>query len=109
MAICQRGKKLYLYRSVRRSGRVTSEYFGRGALAEVEAGLAEDRRFRRQMRAWYRQQVQTAGRLTRAFRQAVQQFTDATLYAHGLHRPNGGPWRKRRRIRHAAAASQSGR
>ncbi len=109
MAYRQRGKKLYLYRSVRRSGRVTSEYFGRGAPAEVEAGLAEDRRFRRQMRAWYRQQVRAACRLTRVFRQAVQQLNSATLLAHGHHRSNGGPWRKRRRIRHAAATSASGR
>ncbi len=109
MAYRQRGRKRYYYLVRRIGGRVVTEYCGRGALAEVEAGLAEDRRFRRQMRGWYRQQVRAACRLTRAFRQAVQQLTSATLLAHGHHRSNGGPWRKRRRIRHAIATSPSGR
>ncbi len=43
MALVYRNGRPYLYRSVRRGGRVTSEYLGRGIDAQLIAALEADR------------------------------------------------------------------
>src|SRR5262245_38379704 len=83
----------YYTRTRRVAGRVVREYLGTGAGA-VEAAAADEAR-RRQLQA----DVAARRALDAAIReldQLVDLFVRAAMLAAGYHRPNRGPWRKRR-------------
>jgi hypothetical protein len=103
MSWSTRGERAYEYRSVRRSGRVTSRYLGGGIPAEsaqLFRWLDASRRAERaaEQAAWLaeRDQLQAAERLTIEADEAYRELSEAALYATGHHRPSRGRWRKRR-------------
>ena len=100
MALVYRNGRPYLYRSVRRGRRVTSEYVGRGIDAQLIAALEADERdwirFDREQALSERKQVDD---LERALDELVEQARDLArdaLTAAGYHQHNRGEWRKRR-------------
>jgi hypothetical protein len=99
MAWQQRGDKRYLYRSVKRQGRVIREYVGTGPVAEAMAAVEAHERAQRQatrdtqralladldahaqaMQVWWAQE---------------QALLTALFYAKGLYRHDRSLWRKR--------------
>ncbi len=103
MAIVVRGGHRYLYQSVRRRGRVTSEYRGADLLVDLyageRAGRREEaeaaRRSRAAILAGEREADEAFDRVERVFRSAMK--------AAGYHKPGRGPWRRRRMGNQAAA------
>jgi hypothetical protein len=106
-----RGGRAYYYRGRRAGGRVVKEYVGAGPAADLVArhdALARDRR-----QAEAEAARRTADELA-ALDAAVaplDELTDlvarAALLSAGYHRPNRGPWRKRR-ARPDPEAAQAG-
>jgi hypothetical protein len=104
MGLVYRNGRPYLYRSVRRGGRVTSEYRGRGedallidALETIERGerdgdLRQQRSGRKELDDLERALDELAGRARDLARDA--------LTAAGYHQHKRGEWRKRRVSRH---------
>jgi hypothetical protein len=99
MAWQQRGTKRYLYRSVKRQGRVIKEYLGTGPIAEALYNVEV-------MERQQRQAAQDAWRQTLADHATVdaqvqiwweQQclLLQALLYTEGLYRHDRSTWRKR--------------
>ncbi len=100
MALVYRNGRPYLYRSVRRGGRVTSEYLGRGIDAQLIAALEADerdwKRFDREQALSEREQVED---LERALDELVERARDLArdaLTAAGYHQYKRGEWRKQR-------------
>jgi hypothetical protein len=101
MALVERNGRPYRYRSVRRGGRVTSEYLGSGldvALIEgleairrerAEAAAADQRGERRRLLALARAQAGRDG--------VAGLLVHLVLERAGFHRRRWGPWRRRRR------------
>jgi len=92
MALIQRGNCTYLIHSVRRNGRVTSEYLGSGEIAVLEARLLALPRIRREeeRRHW----AAVEGALT-VLSTLVEQVASETLIRVGYHRlPGRRTWRK---------------
>ncbi len=103
MALVRRGGKTYLYRSVRRSGRVTSEYMASGAAAElIEAQARLDRIVNAGLRALPPMDPEERGRLDELDRTLDVLVADARGMAHdalaaaGYHQHKRGEWRRRR-------------
>jgi hypothetical protein len=104
MALVIRGSRAYEYRSIRRGGKVTSEYVGGGGVS------AESARFFRELEAGRRIERATAradweaerARLDEAERRSIEldasydELAAAALVATGHHRPQRGRWRRRR-------------
>ena len=106
MAWERRGNRRYYYRSIRRGRRVVKQYFGRGPLAEQAAREDAERRAARErerqaMLAEMRG-MQEVARLTDQVETDARLLLDATMLASGLHRPNYGPWRRKRAKQHEA-------
>ena len=103
MAWEPRGKsgKLFYYQSRRTAdARVVKQYFGSGTAAEQVAAAAERQR---QLHAAQRREVEgevarlaAVEQLTAQVAAAAGVLMEATLLANGWHRPNYGPWRRRR-------------
>jgi hypothetical protein len=102
MALVHRNGRPRLQRSIRRNGRVTSEYRGSGEIALLMAHLdALDREERdavcdeeqAELAATTADESMLAG-----FCERVEDLTRAALYAAGYHRPKR-QWRSRR-VRH---------
>ena len=102
----------YLYRSRRDGGRVTTEYLGRGPLAEARAALdaaaararEERRRAEREERARQRKIDATIDRVL----ERARLLTRAVLLASGYH-THKGTWRKARDGTHDDGDAPSGR
>ncbi len=104
MGLVYRNGRPYLYRSVRRAGRVTSQYTASGIDAFLIAALEESERDERrceleQIRAERRE----ADDLERALDEMAERARDLAreaLTAAGYHQHHRGEWRKRRVSRH---------
>jgi hypothetical protein len=100
MGLVYRNGRPYLYRSIRRGGRVTSEYLARGEDAFLIHALEKDDRdklsFDRQEARSERKQLDD---LERALDELAEQARDLAcdaLSAAGFHQHHRGEWRKRR-------------
>ena len=100
MAWETRSGSRYYYRSKKTAdGRVTKEYLGRGPRAQRAAQAAVEIQLRaeaeRRALTAERTRLAEADGVTDEVLCAVQVLTEAVLLAHGFHRPNYGPWRRR--------------
>ena len=89
MALEIRGDKKYLYRSRRLDGRVVKEYVGTGP--EAEEATREKAVLREQCA-----ELQRIGVILDALQIVIQVLYEDAMTAAGYHKPNRGPWRKRR-------------
>jgi hypothetical protein len=118
MGYIRRNGRAYYIRSIRRGGKVTSEYVGTGFAAEAIALLDRDfRTLRRLMRLEIEAERQEriegdraeraklrelagrlagADRLVAGYSRRVDRAVGSTLVALGFHRHHRGDWRKRR-------------
>jgi hypothetical protein len=103
MALVYRNGRIYSYKSVRRNGRVTSEYRGSGELAVLIGALdAEEERDREAKREELRSErvaLESAERSLTEYFERVEDLTRAALHASGLHQ-HKRQWRRRRVRRH---------
>ena len=100
MAWERRAGSLYYYRSQKTAdGRVTKEDLGRGLRAQRAAQAAAEAQLRaeaeRRALTAERTRLAEADGLTDEVLNAVQVLVEAVLLAHGFHRANYGPWRRR--------------
>jgi hypothetical protein len=106
MALIERGRCTFCIRSVRRDGRVTSEYVGSGAVAELAHGIAEGRRLEREAaRAARREELaglvarlDEVERPVRAYWEYTEALFRAAMERAGFHLHKRGEWRRRRRM-----------
>jgi hypothetical protein len=100
MALVYRNGRQYLYRSVRRAGRVTSEYVGGGIDAQLIAALETDERdwklFDREQALSERKQVDDLERALDELVELAQDLARDALSAAGYHQHKRGEWIKRR-------------
>jgi hypothetical protein len=100
MAVVYRNGRAYLYRSVRRGGRVTSEYMAGGIDAQlIDALEADEREWKRFDREEVRNERKQADDLERALDELAERARDLArdaLTAAGYHLHHRGEWRKRR-------------
>jgi hypothetical protein len=89
MALEIRGGKKYLYRSRRMNGRVVKEYVASGA--EAEEAAQRDAATRAQFA-----ELKRIGVILDALHIVIQVLIEDHMTAAGYHKPNRGPWRKRR-------------
>ena len=93
MAWERRKGNLYYYWKVRVGGKVVSRYVGRNAGAQfIAQEIAESQQARQSRAEEKRQWAELEHQLDQLKRQ-----TEAELIAAGLHRPNWGRWRKKRK------------
>jgi hypothetical protein len=104
MALIHRNGRSYIYRSVRRNGRVTSEYGGSGEDAYLISRLETIARDEADLKHWQeRQKRKELDELEQSLDELAQQAHDlarGALTAAGYHQHNRGKWRKRRVSRH---------
>jgi hypothetical protein len=104
MGLVYRDGRPYLYRSVRRAGRVTSEYVASGIDAQPIAALeADDRDNRRCDLEKVRAERRELDALERALDEIAERARDRArdaLTAAGYHQHHRCEWRKRRVSRH---------
>jgi hypothetical protein len=100
MGLVYRNGRPYLYRSVRRNGRVTSEYLAGGEDAFLIHALESDGRERQSFdRQESRSQRKEIDDLERGLDELAEQARDLArdaLSAAGFHQHHRGEWRKRR-------------
>jgi hypothetical protein len=100
MGLVYRNGRPYLYRSVRRNGRVTSEYLAGGEDAFLINALESDDRDRERFdRQEARSERKELDDLERALDELAEQVRDLAcnaLSAAGFHQHHRGEWRKRR-------------
>src|SRR5512143_2356689 len=102
MALIYRNGRPYLYRPIRRGGRVTSEYVASGESAVLIARMEALERDERDSQGYEFQAEREAleaieGALNDYF-DRVEDLSRSALYAAGYHRPKR-EWRKRRERR----------
>jgi hypothetical protein len=101
----QRGKKKYYYRSRWVNRRVVKEYVGFGPEAEKEAKAKAKRR----ADLWaLRMHLQKLKDIIAPLNELADLYFEAAMYAAGYHKPNRGPWRKRRVKRDKPSPPESG-
>ena len=92
------GRRAY-FRNRRIDGRVVTEYFGSGWLAELASQEDEERRQKEKERraAFLREQQFTESKLAESINlsSAVEQLVRASLLLAGMYRHQQGEWRKR--------------
>jgi hypothetical protein len=100
MAWERRGGRWYYYAAGRRDGRVVKRCLGGGAVAEMTAALHDQaRRDRAAAAAALRAEAERLAELDRRGRDLDRRcalLVEAHLLLAGYHRPNYGPWRRRR-------------
>jgi hypothetical protein len=100
MALVRRNGRTYIYRSVRRGGKVTSEYGGSGECARLIGQMEAIERDEREYQRWTEQEERRdLDELEDALDKMVQQaqaLARETLTAAGYHQHDRGKWRKRR-------------
>ena len=84
-----RGDKKYLYRSRRVNGRVVKEYVSSGA--EADEASRRDAATRAEFA-----ELKRIGVILDALRIVIDVAIEDHMLAAGYHKPNRGPWRKRR-------------
>ena len=103
MAIAHRNGRPYLYRSVRRGGRVTSEYVGQGEFALLFGALEADQREQegalRERTRDEQRQLDDLDRALDALAKEARDLARENLNAAGYHQYHRGEWRKRRHVR----------
>src|SRR5262245_56131522 len=110
MSLVHRNGRPYLYRSVRRDGRVTSEYVASGIDARLTAALEADERDGRE---FDREQARAERREADALERALDEMADRAralardaLTAAGYHQHHRGEWRRKRVSRDRASQDQ---
>lgn len=102
MALVYRNGRPRLQRSVRRDGRVTTEYRASGevavAIARLEAYDAEDKDLERRSFQAKRDAVEAVEGNLEDYFNRVEDLARSALYAAGFHRPKR-EWRRRRERR----------
>jgi hypothetical protein len=100
MALVHRNGKAYLYRSVRRGGRVTSEYVAGGESAVLIAALETIDHDKRDYQRWHerqeRREIIEVERVLDDLAGRSAALARAVLEAAGYHQHARGTWRKRR-------------
>ena len=100
MGIVYRNGRPYLYRSVRRGGRVTSEFVASGTDALLIAALQEDerdgRRFDLERIRSERKEADDLERALDELAERARALARDALTAAGYHQHHRGEWRKRR-------------
>jgi hypothetical protein len=100
MALVYRNGRPYLYRSVRRGGRVTSEYEAGGIDAQLIAALETDerdlKRFEQEHARSERKQLDDLERALDELAEHARNLARDALTAAGYHHHNRGEWRKNR-------------
>jgi hypothetical protein len=100
MALIDRGGRTYLYRSVRRGGRVTSRYVAAGESAVMIAALEGldhgERAERRQAERDRRRELDDLERQLDELVERARSLAVAALAAAGYHQHKRGEWRRRR-------------
>jgi hypothetical protein len=100
MATVFRNGRPYLYRSVRRNGRVTSEYRGSGEDARLIAALEsierDEKDAKRREERSERKQLDDLDRALEELAQRAQALARDALTAAGYHQHDRGEWRRRR-------------
>jgi hypothetical protein len=89
MALEVRGDKKYFYRSRRIDGRAVKEYVGSGP--EAEEAAREKAALRTQFA-----ELRRIGVMLDALQIVIEVAIEQHMTAAGYHKPNRGPWRKRR-------------
>ena len=111
MALVIRNGRPRLQRSVRRDGRVTTEYVGSGefasALGQLEAMDREERRRQLANEREERDRLDADDRPVAELFRLVEIIAGATLKAAGYHRHHRGEWRRRRTMRETPNADPS--
>jgi hypothetical protein len=96
MALVQRNGKAYLYCSVRRGGRVTSEYVAGGESAAIIAALETIDRDKQDYQRWHEgEERRRIDELERALDELVGRsaaLAHAALEAAGYHQHARGAW-----------------
>jgi len=104
MALVYRNGRPYLYQSIRRNGRVTSQYLAGGEDAFLINALQMDDRDRHSFdRQEARNERKERDDLERALDEMAEHARDLArhaLSAAGYHQHHRGEWRKRRVSRH---------
>ena len=99
MALVYRGGRPYLYKSVRRGGRVTSEYVASGEsavlISRLEAAGRQREDDRREDWKTAVERMETEERAVAEMFDRIQSLADAALVLAGYHRLKR-QWRKRR-------------
>src|SRR5258706_574777 len=98
MATVYRNGHSHAYKSIRRGGKVTSEYRGAGVLAELRAEVDAAERARREAsrdadRAW-RGALEAAEQEVVAMFEQVESVTAEAVAAAGYYRHHRGEWRR---------------
>jgi hypothetical protein len=100
MGLVYRNGRPYLYRSIRRNGRVTSQYLAGGEDAFLIDALERIEREKRDFDLWdKRSERKKLDDLERALDDLAEQAGDLArdaLSAAGYHQHHRGEWRKRR-------------
>lgn len=99
MAWDQHGSRRYYTRSHKKAGKVTREYFGKGAEAKLAAALDESRRERQQAERQTlkadRKRWNDACVILDALIAISDLLVIATLLAEGYYQHDRGAWRRR--------------
>src|SRR5262245_58220161 len=104
MGLIYRDGRPYLYRSIRRAGRVTSEYRGSGECAllinALETIERDDRDFDRWRERSERRELDILERALDELAERARDLARDALSTAGYHQHRRGEWRKRRVSRH---------
>ena len=91
-----RSDRRYFYLSVKRNGRVSKRYYGRGIAGAIAAKLIASRKAerinRREAYTKIRDGAETAEQGTAALEQQCKLLTGASLMSMGTHRPQNRQW-----------------
>src|SRR3954452_25338727 len=105
MAWEKHGDKVYYYRSVRKDGKVTKEYFGSGPAGVLAAGLDAQRRAEDAATRAAKVKVDVATAATRDLTRTCGLLAVAPMFAAGYHCPSRHSWRTWRNGRRILAQS----
>ena len=104
MALVERNGRPYRYRSIRRGGRVTSEYLGSGLMAALTVNMdEEDREKKAEARRVESGEREALAALERDLEELCEQarvLATEALKSAGYHQHARGQWRKRRGEQH---------
>lgn len=102
MALVIRGTRRYVYKSVRKNGRVTSVYRGHGSFVELTDELAScdrvEAKLKRMAKREQRQRTEDADRSFAKWFQSVELVARAALVATGHYQHHGSEWRRRSNV-----------
>ena len=101
MALVHRHGRAYFYRSVRRGGRVTSEYQASGKAAllfeALDTAEKEERACRKEIHRIEQRRADDLEQALDDLAERGQALAHEALTAAGFHQHHGGEWRRKRR------------